>query len=101
MGAGGSVRADRIEPDTTISRTGDWLSADTGDGAVMMSPTAAQYIGLSESGARIWELLATPRTLGELCGALAREYAVTAEDVIDDVRAFVAGLAEQGAVALG
>ena len=100
MGAG-ALRADEITADTTIARIGDWLSADTGDGAVMMSPSAAQYIGLSETGGRIWDLLATPRTLGELCAALAGEYEVTAEAVRADVQAFVAGLAERGALALG
>ena len=89
-----------IRADTTISRTGDWLSADTGDGAVMMSPSAAQYIGLSSTGGRIWELLATPRTFGELCAALAKEYEVTADEAEADTRAFIAGLAERGALAL-
>ena len=99
MGAG-PLQADKIAADTTISRIGDWLSAETGDGTVMMSPTAAQYIGLSETGGRIWDLLATPRTLAELCAALADEYEVTAEAVRADVQTFVAGLAERGALAL-
>ena len=93
--------ADEIGPQTTISRQGDWLSADTGDGAVMMSPSSTQYLGLSATGGRIWELLEQPRTLAELCAALAREYEVTADEVQADVRAFVASLAERGALALG
>jgi hypothetical protein len=101
MGAELANGADRIGADTRISRVGDWLSADTGDGAVMMSPSAAQYIGLSETGGRIWDLLETPRTLGDLCAELAREYAVTADEVQHDVRDFVAGLAERGALTLG
>lgn len=99
MGAG-ATQGDRITATTVISRSGDWLSADTGDGAVMMSPSAAQYIGLSETAGRIWALLETPRTLAELCTALAREYAITAEDVRPDVTEFVARLAERGALAL-
>jgi hypothetical protein len=100
MGAN-PVQADEISADATISRTGDWLSADTGDGAVMMSPSAAQYIGLSETGGRIWELLETPRTLADLCAALAVEYAASAEEVRADVQDFVARLAERGALTLG
>lgn len=96
----GATRTDEITGDTRISRVGDWLSADTGDGAVMMSPSATQYIGLSATAGRIWELLETPRTLAELCTALASEYQVTAEEVRADVREFVAGLAERGALAL-
>lgn len=97
----GAMQADDIKAETTIARTGDWLSADTGDGAVMMSPSAAQYIGLSATGGRIWELLATPRTFGELCAALADEYEITAGEAEADVRGFIAGLAERGALALG
>ena len=89
-----------ITGETRISRTGDWLSADTGDGAVMMSPSATEYIGLSGTAGRIWELLATPRTLAELCAALAGEYQVTPDQVSADVTEFVAGLAERGALAL-
>lgn len=89
-----------IRAGTTISRTGDWLSADTGDGAVMMSPSAAQYIGLSATGGRIWELLATPQTFGELCAVLAEEYEITAGEAEADVRDFIAGLAGHGALSL-
>jgi hypothetical protein len=98
---GASVtRAEEITGDTRISRVGDWLSADTGDGAVMMSPASSLYIGLSSTGGRIWELLETPRTLAQLCASLADEYQVTPDEVREDVRDFVAGLAERGAVSL-
>ena len=100
MGAD-TIDTSQIAADTRISRTGDWLSADTGDGAVMMSPSAAQYLGLSETGSRIWALLEEPRTLAEICTALAGEYAVTADEVRPDVIEFVARLAERGALALG
>ena len=96
-----AIQPSSIRAETTISRTGDWLSADMGDGAVMMSPSAAQYIGLSATGGRIWELLETPQTFGQLCAALAEEYEVTAAEAEGDVRDFIAGLADRGALALG
>jgi hypothetical protein len=96
---GASTGAQRITGETRISRTGDWLSADTGDGAVMMSPSATEYIGLSGTAGRIWALLETPHTLAELCAALAGEYQVTPDEVTGDVRDFVVGLAERGALA--
>jgi hypothetical protein len=85
---------------TRISRAGDWLSADTGDGAVMMSVSLGRYIGLSETGGAIWALLETPRTLAELCAALAKDYAISPQGVRADVVEFVQGLAARGAVAL-
>ena len=99
--AADTVPSSDIGPDTRISRIGDWLSAETGDGLVMMSPSAAEYLGLSETGARVWALLEEPRTLAELCAALAGEFAVTADEVRPDVVEFVAQLAERGALALG
>jgi hypothetical protein len=96
---GASIGAERITGATRISRCGDWLSADTGDGAVMMSPSATEYIGLSGTAGRIWALLETPHTLAELCTELAGEYQVTPDEVTGDVRDFVVGLAERGALA--
>jgi len=96
-----SIGADGITSATRISRAGDWLSADTGDGAVMMSPSATEYIGLSGTAGRIWELLETPHTLAELCAALAGEYQAPPEQLSGDVKDFVAGLAARGALALG
>jgi hypothetical protein len=55
-----------------VERKGDWLSARVGDELVMMSAEQGHYIGLSEVGARIWELIAEPVELDELCERLAR-----------------------------
>ena len=40
-----------------VRKQGDWLSAKVGDELVMMSAEKGNYIGLSEVGARIWELI--------------------------------------------
>jgi hypothetical protein len=90
-----------LADDTVISRAGDWLGADTGDGMVMMSPAAARYIGISETGGAIWRLLETPQTLARLCQQLAREYDTSSADLRDDVVEFVGGLVARGALALG
>ena len=54
----------------TVRRQGEWLSAKVGDELVMMSAETGDYLGLSEVGARIWELLETPQDAGALCGKL-------------------------------
>jgi hypothetical protein len=90
-----------LADDTVISRTGDWLSADTGDGVVMMSPSIARYVGISETGGAIWQLLETPRTLGQLCEQLAQQYDTSGADLRADVVEFVNGLVARGALALG
>jgi len=85
-----------ISDETLIRRTGDWLSADTGDGCVMMSPALSRYIGLSNTGSRIWDLLETPRTLSGLCAELSQTYDIDAASVRPDVVEFVIGLVERG-----
>jgi hypothetical protein len=90
-----------LADETLISRTGDWLSADTGDGVVMMSPSVARYIGVSPTGGAIWELLATPQTLGQICERLQQTYDTSGVDLRGDVVEFVSGLVARGALALG
>ena len=83
-----------------IHRDGDWLAARVGDELVMMSAAKGNYIGLSEVGARIWELIETPRTIDSLCDALIAEYEVDPATCRAEVDTFLATLGEHGAVRL-
>lgn len=60
-----------------VRRHGDWLSAKVGDELVMMSAEKGNYVGLSEVGARIWDILETPSDLEAVCARLQQEYDVT------------------------
>ena len=83
-----------------IERKGDWLSARVGDEMMMMSPEHGKYIGVNEVGARIWELIETPRDVAALCDALMREFAVSPEDCVAEVDSFLAEMERHGAVTL-
>lgn len=83
-----------------IHRKGDWLAARVGDELVMMSAAKGNYIGLSEVGARIWELIETPRTIESLCETLVGEYDVEPETCRREVDSFLATLVEHDAVAI-
>lgn len=83
-----------------IARTGDWISARVGDEIVMMSVEKGSYLGLSEVGARIWEMIETPREVDGLCAALEQEYDVTPETCRSEVETFLRELGEHGAIAL-
>jgi len=83
-----------------VERRGDWLSARVGDELVMMSAESGYYIALTEVGARIWELIAEPMELDDLCAQLGREFEVTPQTCRAEVRAFLDVLAEQQAAAL-
>ena len=83
-----------------VRREGDWLAAKVGDELVVMSAETGNYVGLTEVGARIWELLETPQELGSLCGKLLQEFDVSAEVCRDDVDVFLIELAKHGAISL-
>jgi hypothetical protein len=82
-----------------VKKQGDWLSAKVGDELVMMSAEKGNYIGLSEVGARIWELIEKPQEFEALCGQLEEEFDVTPEICRAEVTDFLNVLVQHGAVA--
>jgi hypothetical protein len=82
----------------TIRKQGDWLSAGVGDELVMMSAERGVYIGLSDVGARIWEIIDTSCEIDAICARLCDEFDVTAETCRAEVESFLAELEKQGAI---
>ncbi|HET8918080.1 MAG TPA: PqqD family peptide modification chaperone [Xanthobacteraceae bacterium] len=83
-----------------VRRQGDWLTARVGDELVMMSAESGNYVGLTEVGARVWELIETPQELDALCSKLQEEFEVSAETCRSDVEAFLNELVRHGAISL-
>ena len=83
-----------------IVRTGDWLTARIGHELVMMSAGAGIYLGLTEVGARVWELLETESELDRICEALEREFDVSSDVCRAEVQVFVQEMASRGVVAI-
>jgi hypothetical protein len=83
-----------------VCRQGDWISAKVGDELVMMSAQTGNYVGLTEVGARIWELIGTPQDVDALCNKLQDEFEVSAETCRSDVEAFLNELVKHGAISL-
>ena len=83
-----------------VRRHGDWLSAKVGDELVMMSAEKGNYIGLSEVGARIWELIETPSEMDAVCDRLQEEYDVAPETCRAEVDSFLNELVKHGAITL-
>jgi hypothetical protein len=59
---------------------------------VMMGQEQGEYFGLRDVAASIWEHLAEPRSLDELCDLVAEEYDVTADKCRADVESFLGDL---------
>ena len=51
-------------------------------------------------GARIWEILETPKEIDAICAELRKEYAIGAEECRAEVSSFLSELVEHGAIAL-
>jgi hypothetical protein len=83
-----------------VRRQSDWLTAKVGDELVMMSVDKGNYLGLTEVGARIWELIEVPQEVDELCSKLREEFDVSAETCRADVEAFLNELVKHDAVSL-
>jgi hypothetical protein len=83
-----------------VRQQGDWLIAKVGDERVMMSRERVRHIGVTEVGARIWELIETPQDFDAICARLRTEYAIAPEACRSEVEAFIGELLEYGAVRL-
>ena len=84
---------------TFVRRKGDWLTAKVADELVMMSVEKGKFVGLSEVGAYIWELIETPQPIDGLCARLEKEFDVAPAVCRAEVEDFLNELVKQGAVA--
>ena len=79
--------------DSIVSAIGGQLSADLEGEIVILHLESGVYFGLSDVGARIWELIQEPRSVGDVRDALLKEYDVDASRVERDVLALLSELA--------
>jgi hypothetical protein len=82
-----------------VRRDGDWLTAKVGEELVMMSAERGNYLGLSEVGTRVWELIEAPRDLDDICALLEAEFDVAPETCRREVEEFLDDLVKHGAAA--
>jgi hypothetical protein len=83
-----------------VRRQDNWLTAKVGDEVVMMNTDNANYVGLTDVGARIWELIETPQDLDTICAQLLNEYDIGADTCRNEVNEFLSELVNHGVVAL-
>lgn len=90
----------RFSGNVTVTTAPDHLSTRLGDDVVILGLRDSVYYGLDGVGARIWELLQTPRTRDELVSAIVSEYDVSAETAAADLDTLLAHLHARGLVAI-
>ncbi|MDW3219331.1 MAG: PqqD family protein [Acidimicrobiales bacterium] len=81
----------------TVGR-GDVLWRATLDGVLIRVPGADEVVQLGGTGAAVWAELATPRTFGDLCAALAESHDAAAARIALDLQPVIADLVERAVV---
>ncbi len=76
----------------------DQVSCDLEGEAAILNLKNSVYYGLDPVGARVWQLIQEPMTLGQIHDILQAEYDVEAAQLEADIRDLVEQLAEQGLV---
>ena len=84
-----------IDINAVIKKNQVILSNQIDNETVMMDIEKGEYYGINQVGTRIWSLLEHPHTIEQLCETLLEEFEVTEEECFQDVREFVARLAEK------
>lgn len=89
----------RLFSGDAVRRADGLFAAAVSDELLMMSVELGRYFNLNAVGARIWELLETPRTVDGLVAALTAEYDVAPDTVRQEVERFLDALCERGLLA--
>lgn len=87
--------------DSKISIASDVLIRQVGDESVLLDLKAERYLGLDESGTRIWQVLLESDSVKAAYDTLLQEFDVDAEQLRNDLGAFVQELADLGLVQVG
>ena len=78
--------------DTVVVAAASQVSANMGGEEVILDLTAGIYYGLGEVGARVWSLIAEPRSVASIRDAILEEYEVEPERCLRDLQALLADL---------
>ena len=89
-----------ITKDTVVSRTKEVLASEMDGETIMMSIASGSYYGMDNIGSRIWELIAEPIRVSDLCDRLMEEFDVEIDQCLADVIAFLNELGENRLVVL-
>ena len=87
-----------INIDTVVVQAENLLSSELDGDTVLMGVTQAAYYGLDSTGQRIWNLIAEPRQVSEVCNTLTAEYDVDRSICEEKVCSFLNDLNKEGLI---
>lgn len=88
-----------ITLESVVRRSSEVMASQVDNELVMMDIERGMYYALSAVGADIWERLAEPTKVADLCAQLQQEYAVDRATCEVDVLAVLNDMAENGLLA--
>jgi hypothetical protein len=74
------------------------VSSDLGDEVAILDFKAGMYYGLDSVGARVWNLIQEPRTVGEIRDILTSEYDVDPDRCERDLITLLQRLVDEGLI---
>ena len=81
-----------------LARSAGVVSRTVENGVVLLSPTAAYPVVLSDSAGMLWDVLETPRTVPGVTQTLSARYAIAPEFIANDVETAVRELIALGLI---
>ena len=87
-----------VTPASVVSHSAGLFSTPLGPEIVFLNPRKDTYVGIDEIGRRVWDLLATPSTVNELCARLELEFRGNTAEIKADLTAFLNELMESGLI---
>jgi hypothetical protein len=84
--------------DTVFRKVGELLESDVDEEIVALDVSKGQCYGLNAVGSRVWRLLDSPTSLGDICSALQQEYEVEPETCKDEVTRLLTELRFEGLI---
>ena len=87
-----------LTEDSIVQRHPEALATEIPDGYLVLEMTSLRCLSFAGSAARIWELLAEPASVSNLCGRLRQEYRVATDVCLAETLAHLTRLAEGGIV---
>ena len=89
-----------IDLDSVVVQTEDLLSSELDGDTVLMSVTQASYYGLDSTGQRIWNMIAQPHRVADLCEQLIADYDVDRSTCEQHVCNFLTELNKEGLISV-
>lgn len=90
-----------FDTSTVFQRTRDITFTPFDNERLAIDAQAGYCYSLNESAGRVWELIATPISLGAICAQLRKEFAVDEQTCVSQVSALLRGLCDAGLVQIG